>query len=258
MRKRTRSARSSDKNLSIYGQHAAAEALQNAARPILGVTATRNAANRLADQLAARGISPTLVDPGELDRLLGRDAVHQGVAVSVGPLPQVHLADLLARGGTLIVLDQVTDPRNVGAIVRLAAAFAVRGLIVTRRNRPSETGVLAKAASGGLEHVPICEVPNLARTLEQMRDAGFVVIGLDSDGDTALDHLEHDPRTAVVLGAEGTGLRRLTRVHCDHIARIDLPGPIRSVNVATATALALQTLHAAAKTAAAARNNAGD
>ena len=248
MHKRSRGSKSAEAKPHIYGLHAAAEALQNAARPIFGVTATRNAANRLSGRLAARGITPTLVEPRELDRLLGREAVHQGVAVSVGPLPPVELRDLLERGGTLIVLDQVTDPRNVGAILRLAAAFAVRGLIVTRRNRPAETGVLAKAASGGLEHVSVCEVANLARALEQMRDEGFAVVGLDSDGEAALDELDHDPKTALVLGAEGAGLRRLTRVHCDSIARIDLPGPIGSVNVATAAALALQTLHAAART----------
>lgn len=239
--------RRADGNLYIYGSHAAAEALKNANRTIVGVTATRNAANRLSGLLAARNISPDLVAPRDLDRLLGHDAVHQGVAVTVLPLPRTELADLLSGDGTLIVLDQVTDPRNVGAILRIAAAFAVRGLIVTRRNRPPETGVLAKAASGGLEHIRVCEVVNLARGLEQLRDGGFVVIGLDSDGRVRLDEPDHAPKTALVLGAEGAGLRRLTRTHCDVIARIDLPGSIRSINVATAAALALQTLHTTRK-----------
>ncbi len=243
MRKNSTHAKHTDGRLNIYGLHAAAAALQNAARTIIGVTATRNAANRLAGLLAARNISPDLADPRDIDRLLGKEAVHQGIAVTVLPLPRIQLSDLIDGDGTLIVLDQVTDPRNIGAILRCAAAFAVRGLVVTRRHRPQETGVLAKAASGGLEHVAICETANLARALAAIADGGFIVVGMDSAGDTVLGDLDYNPKTALVLGAEGTGLRRLSRVNCHHIARLDIPGPIRSINVATAAALSLQTLH---------------
>jgi len=245
MGKKKSNSRKSDGNLIIYGLHAAAEALQNTARAIVGVTATRNAANRLADQLAARDIVPVIVEPRDIDRILGRDAVHQGIAVTALPLPRAQLSEFINCDGTLLVLDQVTDPRNIGAILRIAAAFAVRGLVVTRRNFPRESGVLAKAASGGLEHVPICEITNLARSLETLSDAGFTVVGLDSDGDTVLGELDRSHKTALVLGAEGAGLRRLSRVHCTHIARLDLPGPISSINVATAAALALQSIHRA-------------
>jgi len=245
MRKKNPKSKRLDGHLNIYGLHAASAALQNPARTIVSATATRNAANRLAEQLAARDISPTLAQPRDLDRMLGREAVHQGIAVTVLPLPRITLSDLTGDDGTLLVLDQVTDPRNIGAILRIAAAFSVHGLVVTRRNWPGETSVLAKAASGGLEHVRICETANLARALETMNDDGFTVIGLDSAGDTALSDLDYGPKNALVLGAEGAGLRRLSRVHCTHIARLDLPGPISSINVATAAALALQTLHGA-------------
>lgn len=227
----------------IFGLHAATEALKNPNREIISVQASRNAAARLAPELQARNLSAQITEPRDLDRLLGKETVHQGICLAVAPLPLLDLADLAEREGTIVVLDQVTDPRNVGAIIRIAAAFAATGLVVTRRHRPAETGLLAKAASGGLEHVPICEVPNLARALEHLQDAGVVVVGLDSDGSSSLEDLPHAGKRAIVLGAEGSGLRRLTRENCDHIARLAFPGAIRSINVATAAALALQTMH---------------
>lgn len=231
-------------SVTIYGFHAVREALANPAREVSQVHATEPAARRIERELQGRGLRPEFADTRDLDRLAGPDAVHQGLAIEASPLPPGDLAALLGRDGpsVLLVLDQITDPRNVGAILRLAAAFAVEAVVVTRHHRPQETGVLAKAASGGLEHVPICETGNLVRAIEQIRDAGYFVVGLDSQGEAKLGDIAGDARTALVLGAEGAGLRRLTREHCDRLARIELPGAITSVNVATAAALALQTL----------------
>lgn len=228
----------------IYGLHAAREALRNPARNIRAVHATQGAAQRLDAEIVPRGLTPRIAEPRELERLAGTGAVHQGIVVEADPLVAPDLATSLAAPGArmLLVLDQLTDPRNVGAILRLAAAFGADGMVVTRHHSPQATGALAKAASGGLEHVPVHEIGNLARALEQIREADFLVIGLDSDGGDDLAAIECGERVALVLGAEGAGLRRLTRAHCDHLARIALPGPIRSVNVSTAAALALQAL----------------
>ena len=198
---------------------------------------TRNAAARLAVP-ADRQAAVIDAAPPELDRLVGRDAVHQGVVAEVDPLPERDLADL-PEGDLVLALDQVTDPHNVGAILRSAAALGVVAVIVTRRNAPSESGVLAKAASGALEHVPMLRVPNLARAIGELADRGFRTVGLDSDGEVDLpDAIEAGP-TALVLGAEGSGLRELTRKRIDALARLDMPGPIRSLNVSNAAAVAL-------------------
>ncbi len=228
--------------LMLYGVHAVAEALGNPKRRSHRLYATDNALHRLRES----GVSPgrteiVQVRPEELDRLLGRDAVHQGLALECEPLPAPALEDLPAEG-VVLVLDQVTDPHNVGAILRSAAAFAVRALVITERHSPDATGVLAKTASGGLEHVPIIQVPNLAQALMKLGDIGFQRIGLDSDGPYDLADVTPPPPVALVLGAEGKGLRRLTRERCDALARLDMPGAIRSLNVSNAAAIALYAL----------------
>ena len=227
----------------IYGFHAAAAALANPARRIGRIMATRNAAARIAEECGALDREPEIVLPRALDALLPRDAVHQGVLIEAEPLAVATLADIEpAAKRPLIVLDKVTDPRNVGAVLRAAAAFGASHLIMTRRNRPPESGVLAKAASGGLEHVGLVEVPNLSRALGELADRGVYIAGLDSDGDEAFEGLEVDGPLALALGAEGEGLRALTRRHCDGIYRLTVPGPIRSLNVSTAAAVALHAL----------------
>ncbi len=223
----------------LYGLHAVREALRAGRRKLLAVYATAQAAERLAPDLAAAGLAATVVEARDLDRRLGAGAVHQGVLMEARPLPAIDVSEIERRSGIVLALDQITDPHNVGAILRTAAAFAVDALLVTERHAPDFSGVLAKTASGGLEHVPIVAVVNLARALDELGDMGYQRVGLDSDGAADLDDTPLTAPVALVLGAEGAGLRRLTRERCDVIARLDMPGAIRSLNVSNACALAL-------------------
>lgn len=223
----------------IYGWHSALAALENPRRHVRKVLATRNALERLAE--AGVPNLPPPVDAREIERLTGAGAVHQGIAIIADPLPEPDV-DALADAKLLLVLDQVTDPHNVGAVLRSAAAFGVDAVLLTERHGPDESGVLAKAASGGLEHVALIRVKNLARALEELADLGFFRIGLDSEHAEPLDAVAPGQRNALVLGAEGKGLRRLTREKCDVLARLDVPGAIKSLNVSNAAAVALYAL----------------
>jgi 23S rRNA (guanosine2251-2'-O)-methyltransferase len=222
----------------LYGWHPVAEALRNPRRTVSRLLATENAAKRLADEIGTLRLAPTIVRPDEINRLLEPDAVHQGLYLEADPLPSPDL-DALAPGTLLVALDQITDPHNVGAIVRSAAAFAVDALITTNRHSPAATGVLAKAASGGLEHVPIVTVRNLAETLMALGEAGALRIGLDSEGAVPFEGLELRRPLVLVLGAEGKGLRQRTRECCDALGRLEMPGAIGSLNVSNAAAIAL-------------------
>jgi 23S rRNA (guanosine2251-2'-O)-methyltransferase len=199
---------------------------------------TENAARRLADENIATRVTPELVRPDVIDRRLGPDAVHQGMLAEVEPLEALDLSDL-PQDGMVLVLDQITDPHNVGAILRSAAAFKVNAVITTNRHSPEATGVLAKSASGALELVPIIAVPNLARALNELNDQGFMTVGLDSEGAENISAVPLSAPLALVLGAEGQGLRRLTRETCSVVARLDMPGEIKSLNVSNAAVLAL-------------------
>ncbi|MFM8701028.1 MAG: 23S rRNA (guanosine(2251)-2'-O)-methyltransferase RlmB [Hyphomicrobiales bacterium] len=234
--------RSGQKHPYLYGLHTVGEALANPKRRHRALLITENALRRLEERMPVLPIAPQIVKPDEIDRLVGMDAVHQGVALDTESVPAPHLRDLPAKG-ILLVLDQVTDPHNVGAIMRSAAAFGAEGLIVTERHSAEANGVLAKAASGGLEYCPLIEVVNLAQTLTELGDMGYWRVGLDSGGLAIVaDSLATAP-IALVLGAEGKGLRRLTRERCDVLARLDMPGPIKSLNVSNAAAVALFTVH---------------
>jgi 23S rRNA (guanosine2251-2'-O)-methyltransferase len=222
----------------LYGWHTVKAALDNPARRIRRLYATENAARRLAADGVAPPMAPEVVRPDAIARRLGPDAVHNGLLAEADPLPSPALEDI-APAGIVLVLDQITDPHNVGAILRTAAGFNVAAVVTTARHSPEATGVLAKAASGALEYVPIVTVQNLARALETLRERGYTLVGLDSTGEIDLaDAALHAP-LALVLGAEGKGLRQLTRATCDQVARLDLPGRIKSLNVSNATALAL-------------------
>jgi len=213
-------------------------ALANPARRIRKLLLTENAAKRLADESIDTRIAPEIVRPSQIDQLLGPDAVHQGLLAEADPLPSPDIDDL-APEGLVLVLDQITDPHNVGAILRSAAAFAVRAVVTTARHSPEATGVLAKSASGALELVPMVTVQNLARALTQLNDRGFMTVGLDSEGSENLGAIALREPLALVLGAEGKGLRQLTRETCSVVARLDMPGAIKSLNVSNAAVLAL-------------------
>jgi 23S rRNA (guanosine2251-2'-O)-methyltransferase len=220
----------------LYGWHTVTAALRNPSRHIRRFLATENAARRLAAEGIAQ--TPELVRPSAIDERLLPDAVHQGLYLEVDPLVSPAIADLPARG-IVLVLDQITDPHNVGAIFRSAAAFAATALVTTERHSPDAAGALAKAASGAIELVPLVTVQNLARALTELRERGFLLVGLDSEGEADLADLPLKAPLALVLGAEGKGLRQLTRETCDKLARIDVPGAIKSLNVSNATALSL-------------------
>jgi 23S rRNA (guanosine2251-2'-O)-methyltransferase len=222
----------------LYGWHTVKAALENPARRIRRLMATENAARRLADDGVPLPIEPELVRPNVIDARLGPDAVHQGLLAEADPLPALKV-DELTSDGIVLVLDQITDPHNVGAILRSAAAFAVGAIVTTARHSPEATGVLAKSASGALELVPLVSVQNLARGMEELRERGFLLVGLDSAGESDLADITLRAPLALVLGAEGKGLRQLTKATCDHLARINLPGVIKSLNVSNAAALAL-------------------
>ncbi len=223
----------------LYGIHTVKEALDNPRRRIRKMLVTRNAAERLdiAD-IAALPFEATLSEPRDIDKVLGSDAVHQGVVIEAEPLQPKRLAEL-RDSNLVLVLDQVTDPHNVGAIIRSAVAFGAGALIVTARHSPSESGVLAKSASGALEHLDIIEVRNLAAALDELHAIGFRTVGLDSDGPETLENALGGERVALVLGAEGKGLRQKTRDTVTTLARLDMPGAIRSLNVSNAAAVAL-------------------
>lgn len=222
----------------LYGWHTVTEALKNPKRRFRRLMATENALNRLTEEGIALPLAPEIVRPSEIDKLLGPDAVHQGLLAESDHLPSPPLSKI-AKHDLVLVLDQITDPHNVGAIVRSAAAFGVGAIVTTARHSPAATGVLAKSASGGLEHVPFCLVQNLARALTELKDNGMLVVGLDSEGPADIEDTKLRAPLALVLGAEGKGLRQLTRQTCDVLARIDLPGVIKSLNVSNAAALSL-------------------
>ncbi len=227
----------------LYGLHAVAAALANPARRLRHLMLTDEAQQTLAQrQPPPWPLAAEQVERGRLDHLLGRDIAHQGAALLADPLATPSLQQALERPGPLIVLDQVTDPRNVGAILRSAAAFGVAAVITQDRNAPEETGALAKAASGALETIPLLRAVNIARTLIALKAAGIWTVGLDTGGTPLSGPSLGERRVALVLGAEGEGLRRLTRETCDEIAGLRMPGKMESLNVSAAATVALYEL----------------
>jgi 23S rRNA (guanosine2251-2'-O)-methyltransferase len=227
----------------IFGIHAAAAALANPARVIKRVYLTDNAERQLHPLVSKLRLAPSRVLPRDLDRRLGAGAVHQGVLLETQALPDAELAELFARaagGRPIVVLDQVTDPHNVGAILRSAAALGAAGVLMTRRHSPAFAGALAKSASGALEHVPVARVTNLARALGELKSAVCVVVGLDARASQAIEDLDWSDPIALVVGAEGKGLRHLTQQSCDRLCRITTEEALGgSLNVSNAAAIAL-------------------
>ena len=223
----------------LYGIHTVKAAIDNPERKLIRLMATQNALARLElDDRAREKLVIEIVSPQEIDKLTGPDAIHQGALLEARPLP-VRRLDSLKDRPLLLVLDQVTDPHNVGAIMRSAVAFDAGAVVTTERHSPTESGVMAKSASGALEMIPYIQITNLADALEELKKLGFQTIGLDSDGPQALEGTFAGEKIALVLGAEGKGLRQKTRATCESLARLDMPGAIKSLNVSNAAAISL-------------------
>ncbi|MEN0001638.1 MAG: RNA methyltransferase [Pseudomonadota bacterium] len=223
----------------LYGLHTADAALANPERTVRAMWVSENARAKLeAEQLERATFPIETVHPKEIDRKLGGDAVHQGVLIEADLLQTNTLEDCWDTD-LLLVLDQVTDPHNVGAIIRSAVAMGAGAVISTTRHSPGESGILAKVASGGLEHIKYVTVRNLANAIQAINERGYHTVGLDSEGAADLAQTVRNTKTALVLGAEGKGLRQKTRQMVADLARLDMPGPIKSLNVSNAAALAL-------------------
>ncbi|MEM8803380.1 MAG: 23S rRNA (guanosine(2251)-2'-O)-methyltransferase RlmB [Pseudomonadota bacterium] len=227
----------------MFGLHAVRDALLNPARKRVRLITTKNAADRLADAIAASGMTPEMADARKFPAPLDPSSVHQGAALEVKPLDWGTPADLLRGEGpqTVLLLDRVTDPHNVGAILRSAEVFGAAAVIAPARHSAPETGALAKTASGALERQPYLRVKNLAATMEELKTLGFFMVGLDGEAETPLEPalVKAGPRIALVLGAEGPGLREKTRETCDFLAKIPFAGAFGSLNVSNAAAVAL-------------------
>jgi 23S rRNA (guanosine2251-2'-O)-methyltransferase len=238
-RKKSHQSHGSANRPRFWGKHAVAAALDNPERKVLRAWATREASEFMR---FPKDVQVTLAEAPDLGRLGPNDAPHQGVVVEVEPLEDAWLDDVLGEAperSVLLVLDQVTDPHNVGAILRSAAAFGAVGIVTQDRHSPPESGALAKAASGALERVPWVRVVNLARALEQIGEAGFWRIGLAGEAEGELKSALGPSKVALVLGAEGPGMRQNTREHCDALARLPITDSIESLNVSNAAAVAL-------------------
>ena len=239
----TKALAADDGLVRLFGSHAVEAALRNPGRTVKRLLATENAERRLAEIIAARGVEIDRATPLDLDRILGADTVHQGLLLEAEPLAAPSLDDLAEAAAThrapLVLLDHVTDPHNVGAVLRSAAAFGAAGLIMTQRHSPPLNGVLAKSASGALDLVPVLLVQNLARTMLDLRSRGLVLMGLDGQATARIEDEDFEKPSAIVLGAEGKGLRELTAETCDRLVRIQTAGPLASLNVSNAAAVAL-------------------
>ena len=251
-------ARAARQGLCLWGQHAVEAAYANLDRTIINAFITPESEDKLhaiyQNLSASRRSSlpdPVILSRTEMDMMTAQrdeahSSIHQGLALHVKPLDGLDITDILTlieqaydKSVRLLILDQVTDPRNIGAILRSARAFGTDAIIMTSRHAPEETGVLARAAAGALETVPLVRVTNLARSLDQLHDRHVTLAGLDAAGTTSLDILARTPHLGLILGSEGSGMRRLTRESCDHITAIEMETESESLNVSVAAAIAL-------------------
>ncbi|MCC6597791.1 MAG: 23S rRNA (guanosine(2251)-2'-O)-methyltransferase RlmB [Alphaproteobacteria bacterium] len=234
----------------LYGFHAVSAAWLNEERQIQALYVCDQALEGLKpvmEEALAKNIKRPpahILEKKQLEFLLPQGAVHQGVALVCAPLPEIGLRDLLIKGekqekSTILILDQVTDPHNIGAILRSACAFGVTGVVMQRRHAPELTAALAKTACGAIEHIPVAYETNLSRAIEEMQKADYYVFGLDERGECTIDALDIPRRAALVLGAEGPGIRHLVKERCDQLVRLPMSGPMPSINVSNAAAIAL-------------------
>lgn len=232
----------------LYGYHAVAAAYLNPARKVKALYLTEQSAKGFDDIIAqAKGLerpSPQIIDKRELDNVLPQGAVHQGVAIICSDLPEMGVQDLIIKAQSrerslVLILDQVTDPHNVGAIIRSACAFGALGVVMQSKHAPDIAGTLAKTACGGTEHVDVAYETNLSRSIEALKDGGFIVYGLDERGETEIQNADFSDKSVLVLGAEGPGIRRLVKENCDQLLRIPMTNAIASINVSNAAATSL-------------------
>lgn len=230
----------------LFGLHAVRDALENPRREKLRLIVTKNAADKLAEAIAGSGMTPEMTDPRKFTAPLDPQSVHQGAAMEVKPLDWGAMEEVCLGDGVrpprVVLLDRVTDPHNVGAILRSAEVFAACAVIAPRHHSAPETGALAKSASGALERQPYLRMRNLAETMETLKSMGYLVLGLAGEADATIEEVLQDRRdrpVALVLGAEGPGLRQKTRDTCDHLVKIDFAGAFGSLNVSNAAAVAL-------------------
>ncbi|WP_319530311.1 RNA methyltransferase [uncultured Cohaesibacter sp.] len=237
-----------DETVRIFGIHAVASAVANPRRELIRLHATTNAQGRLVEEIHKLKGDPSRLDglvetanPKDIDTM-ARDAVHQGALLVARNLPALDISDIYDCK-LVVVLDQITDPHNVGAIIRSSVALGAEAIIMTGRHSPEESGILAKTASGGLDMISMVSVPNLARALDDLADNSFDVIGFDSEESEPFEKViaaqDMDRHLALVFGSEGKGIRRLTREKCTALTRLDMPGPIKSLNVSNAVAMTL-------------------
>lgn len=229
----------------LYGKHACLAALANPMRKIKRVLVTKNTRDELGEKTFSKIKNIQIIEGKKLDDMLPREAVHQGIVLECDAISQPSLQDFLAGESNkpVLILDQVSDPHNVGAILRSAAAFDAGAVIVTDRNAPTESGVMAKAASGALEIMPLISVGNLSQAIEHLKKAGYWIYGLDGEAKQLISAVKFDKKTALVLGAEGRGLRRLTGERCDALVRLPISDKMESLNVSNAAAVALYELY---------------
>ncbi len=226
----------------LYGVHACLAALNNPKRRVHHIVLTRHAADLLKTVTHPSLPQPQIVDRGHLDSILPPESVHQGIAINCNPLHSPDIAELVAQErsqSAVVVLDQANDPRNIGSVLRSAAAFGAHAVIVPDRGTPEVSGAMAKAAAGAMEQVPFVRVSNLARALRALKDAGYWCVGLDGRASQTLAEIDLGGKTAIVMGAEGSGLRQLTAETCDFLAKIPISGQIESLNLSIATSIAL-------------------
>ncbi|MBO0344849.1 TrmH family RNA methyltransferase [Roseibium limicola] len=222
----------------LYGLHTVEAAFGNQARTRIKLYASENAVNRLQERNVKIDVPVEMKSPRELDRMVSKDAVHQGMILEAEPLP-AYGAEELSGARLVLALDQVTDPHNVGAIMRSAVALGADAIVTTERHAPEEGSVLAKSASGALDMIKHVRVKNMSRFVDEMNDQGFTCIALDSDGPASLEDTDFGDKTVLMLGAEGKGVRQGVRNACGNLARLDMPGEIRSLNVSNAAVLSL-------------------
>ena len=231
--------------LIIYGRHAVLSALKNPKRRIQKLLIT--AENRAEIEKISPSLPFSIIDKKEFNKILSEDAVHQGFALYCARLESYDIADLIEMAKDkkrccILILDQVTDPQNIGAIIRSCAAFNTLGLVVQDKNSPLESGAMDKAAAGTIEFVPIARVTNLSRTIETLKENGFWIMGMDGYAETTIDKINKEGKIAIVMGSEGKGMRRLVQENCDSSVKLPISPNVESLNVSTAAAITLYEL----------------